>query len=292
MIRTAVLPFGRAGMISASMLGLGRALGETIAVALVLNSGFTINWHHHRTGRRHVRVDHRAEVRRGRRQSTRHRRADPGRPVPVRDHPGGQLDRADGHRPQEGVHRMTEHLSGDVPLPCRSFDDHQFQPGRGPAAVLGCLLVAAVADRPGVGRQVGVVLDRLGDDVLHRGRAVRRAADRLVVLRRGPAAGQGPVRLHADLGVLRGRDRAAGADPRLHRGQGHFGVQRHVLHPLDGRRDGVHAGRRDLPRDHRHADAGRDRHGDRDPDRNVHRHLSRGVRPRSSSPAASPSSST
>ena len=45
MIRTAVLPFGRAGIISASMLGLGRALGETIAVALVINSGYTINWH-------------------------------------------------------------------------------------------------------------------------------------------------------------------------------------------------------------------------------------------------------
>ena len=45
MIRTAVLPFGRAGIISASMLGLGRALGETIAVALVLNSGYLINWH-------------------------------------------------------------------------------------------------------------------------------------------------------------------------------------------------------------------------------------------------------
>ena len=45
MIRTAVIPFGRAGIISASMLGLGRALGETIAVALVINSGYTINWH-------------------------------------------------------------------------------------------------------------------------------------------------------------------------------------------------------------------------------------------------------
>ncbi|MEO5831983.1 MAG: phosphate ABC transporter permease subunit PstC [Nakamurella sp.] len=43
-IRTAVLPFGRPGMISAAMLGLGRALGETIAVALVLNSGFKISW--------------------------------------------------------------------------------------------------------------------------------------------------------------------------------------------------------------------------------------------------------
>jgi phosphate transport system permease protein len=44
-MRTAVLPFGRPGVISAAMLGLGRALGETIAVALVLNSGIAINWH-------------------------------------------------------------------------------------------------------------------------------------------------------------------------------------------------------------------------------------------------------
>ncbi len=38
MIRTAVLPFGRPGVISAAMLGLGRALGETIAIALILSS--------------------------------------------------------------------------------------------------------------------------------------------------------------------------------------------------------------------------------------------------------------
>ena len=37
MIRTTVLPFGRAGVISASMLGLGRALGETIAVTVILS---------------------------------------------------------------------------------------------------------------------------------------------------------------------------------------------------------------------------------------------------------------
>ena len=36
-IRTTVLPFGRSGVISASMLGLGRALGETMAVATVLS---------------------------------------------------------------------------------------------------------------------------------------------------------------------------------------------------------------------------------------------------------------
>ena len=50
-IRTAVLPFGRAGIISAAMLGLGRALGETIAVALVLNSGLPDQLAHHRARR-------------------------------------------------------------------------------------------------------------------------------------------------------------------------------------------------------------------------------------------------
>jgi phosphate transport system permease protein len=38
MIRTAVLPFGRSGIISAAVLGLGRALGETMAVAMVLSA--------------------------------------------------------------------------------------------------------------------------------------------------------------------------------------------------------------------------------------------------------------
>lgn len=36
-IRTAVLPFGRPGVISASMLALGRALGETIAVTFLVS---------------------------------------------------------------------------------------------------------------------------------------------------------------------------------------------------------------------------------------------------------------
>jgi phosphate ABC transporter permease protein PstC len=45
MIRMAVLPYGRSGMIGASMLGLGRAMGETIAVALVLTSVPGINIH-------------------------------------------------------------------------------------------------------------------------------------------------------------------------------------------------------------------------------------------------------
>lgn len=39
MIRMSVLPFARPGIISSVMLALGRALGETMAVALVLSSG-------------------------------------------------------------------------------------------------------------------------------------------------------------------------------------------------------------------------------------------------------------
>jgi len=43
MIRLTVLPYGRPGLIAAVMLGLGRALGETIALALVLGSTFTVS---------------------------------------------------------------------------------------------------------------------------------------------------------------------------------------------------------------------------------------------------------
>jgi len=39
MVRMAVLPFGRPGIISAAMLGLGRALGETMAVLMILSPG-------------------------------------------------------------------------------------------------------------------------------------------------------------------------------------------------------------------------------------------------------------
>ena len=44
-IRTVVLPFGRSGAVAASMLGLGRALGETMAVLMILAPGFTFSLH-------------------------------------------------------------------------------------------------------------------------------------------------------------------------------------------------------------------------------------------------------
>jgi phosphate transport system permease protein len=44
MIRMAVLPFGRSGIISGAMLGLGRALGETMAVAIILSGSGVITF--------------------------------------------------------------------------------------------------------------------------------------------------------------------------------------------------------------------------------------------------------
>ena len=42
MVRTVVMPFGRGGIIGGTMLGLGRALGETIAVLLIISPEFVI----------------------------------------------------------------------------------------------------------------------------------------------------------------------------------------------------------------------------------------------------------
>jgi phosphate transport system permease protein len=45
MIKAVVLPYGRSGVIGGAMLGLGRAMGETVAVFTVLNIVFQVNWH-------------------------------------------------------------------------------------------------------------------------------------------------------------------------------------------------------------------------------------------------------
>lgn len=42
-IRDVVLPFGKGGMIGGAMLGLGRALGETIAVTLIISPDFNVS---------------------------------------------------------------------------------------------------------------------------------------------------------------------------------------------------------------------------------------------------------
>jgi phosphate transport system permease protein len=44
-IKSVVLPFGKGGMIGGTMLGLGRALGETVAVYMIISPVFTIQPH-------------------------------------------------------------------------------------------------------------------------------------------------------------------------------------------------------------------------------------------------------
>jgi len=44
MIRSVVLPFGKGGIIGGAMLGLGRALGETIAVLLIISPSFDLKF--------------------------------------------------------------------------------------------------------------------------------------------------------------------------------------------------------------------------------------------------------
>ena len=44
MIRAVVIPYGRSGVVGGAMLGLGRAMGETVAVYTVLNIVYQINW--------------------------------------------------------------------------------------------------------------------------------------------------------------------------------------------------------------------------------------------------------
>ena len=50
MIRIAVLPYCRSGIVGGSMLGLGRAIGETIAAALLIGSSPQITSHLFATG--------------------------------------------------------------------------------------------------------------------------------------------------------------------------------------------------------------------------------------------------
>ena len=45
MIRAVALPYGRSGVVGGAMLGLGRAMGETVAVYTVLNVVYQVNWH-------------------------------------------------------------------------------------------------------------------------------------------------------------------------------------------------------------------------------------------------------
>ncbi len=64
-IRTVVLPFGRGGIIGGTMLGLGRALGETIAVYMIISPVFVHQLAGAEVGDQLGLRAHRAALRRG-----------------------------------------------------------------------------------------------------------------------------------------------------------------------------------------------------------------------------------
>ena len=102
-IRTSVLPYGRSGVISASMLGLGRALGETIAVLIILpspapGSAFTPVDLRRRRDLRQQDRQQRRRVRHPVQDRRLHRR----RPGAVRRHLRGERRRPDHRRPRSG----------------------------------------------------------------------------------------------------------------------------------------------------------------------------------------------
>ena len=111
MIRVAVLPPSRSGIIGATILGLGRALGETIAVALILASSFIVNTHIFEPGGNTIAGNIAVQF------------GEAGQPRPLgphrqragalRHHPDRQLRCPAGHQPQpEGCARMTDRQPG------------------------------------------------------------------------------------------------------------------------------------------------------------------------------------
>ena len=150
MIRMTVLPFGKSSVISGAMLGLGRALGETMAVTIILSvSGIVtfnlISQANPSTIAANIALNFPES------SGLRDQPADRDRPRPLRDHPGHQPHRAGDHRPPEqgGIGDVGDLLTAR----------HRQPPGRRRAAELGALrglrrlagsLVAAVEAAIGI----------------------------------------------------------------------------------------------------------------------------------------------
>ena len=134
-VRKVVLPYTRVGVIGGIMLGLGRALGETMAVTFVIGNAHRIA--DFDPGARHDDLgDHRQRVQRGRRRPL-HLLADRSRPDPLRHH----LHRscrgavhADAHREQAGDLNRCRSIAAAAaatrsPWPCRSRRPSSAPPG-------------------------------------------------------------------------------------------------------------------------------------------------------------------
>ena len=295
-----VLPFGKSAMISGSMLGLGRALGETMAVAIILSvsGGVSFNL----ISRQPVDDRRQRRARVPRVVGPRHQRPDRVRPRAVRGDAADQHGGAQDHRPRD-PHVTTP--------PASRKDEPSVQP-RPPASRRRPRAAVASRSAPRPRRSPARASSRWGArrSPRRRCRLARRArARRLRAVRRRAAparrlqrggvpdrdgradgdlvygwsrAVEGPRKAtdrgdHAARHVrVRARRRAARSRCSGRSSRAGPTARRRLLHRVRPRRD--RRGRRRLARDRRHAD----HHGDGDahlrPGRDPRRDLPPGIR--------------
>ena len=155
----AVLPYGRPGVISGSMLGLGRALGETIAVTLILSKSgvgapFTFSIFNGGETFASKIAEQRCRVQQPHADRSVHR----GRPGAVRAHVRGQRRRPRRRHPAQGVRMSADIARRPAPGPPAAAQ-RQEQPCHRP----GHAVLRARADPAGVaaldGAQQGLARD-------------------------------------------------------------------------------------------------------------------------------------
>ena len=208
----AVLPFGRSGVISGAMLGLGRALGETMAVAIVLSASGAVTFNLISSAQPvDDRGEHRAAVPRVVR--ARGERADRLRPGPVRHHPAGQRRRPLDRQPPRASsrERTDDHryrATTDERRARRAAPPSVAQPAascragrRGRSSAASLVVVGGCSRLTGLGIGLAVVADR---------RRVRRGDVPDLARRRGPAQGHRPAGHDAGHGRVPDRDGPAG----------------------------------------------------------------------------------
>ena len=249
----AVLPYGKSGVIGGAMLGLGRALGETLAVAIVLSAsgGITLQ-----PDLQQQPVDDRGE----------HRAAVPRVDRPGRQHPDRQRPGAVRHHARRQHARPLDRQPAGRLLRSElmTTDTRPAAPDRAPSSTARSSATAGCrASRPPAcsspARAVGVALLRAHRLQRRPGRRLRRRPRHARGVRRRPAPVEGRRKATRPARDLRGRRRAFGVAmvPLVSLvwtvlSHGPDAAGRRVLHLLDARRR--RRGRRRVPRDPRHAD--------------------------------------
>ena len=218
----AVLPYGRSGMISALVLGFGRAIGETIAVALVLSATYGISFRILDPGGNTIAAN--IANRWGDANDDQPGRADRFRSGAVRDHADRQLRRA-VHRPA----RRQEGRRHDRPAWTR-HSARRACPGASCRVVAHRHGVAAIWSPPRCSPSAPIY-GRVAS--CSSPAALYMVAQTIVVgVGRGLAARQEPADDQPADRRGGARSAAAGRRPRLHHRQGPRPLRRRLLHPL------------------------------------------------------------